>query len=136
VVCYLPCFRQWLITCPLSLPVLPAFPAVCLLIVQAEFSSLPFSPSPVRFQHSHSLCCVLVFSSLFIVQFFFLLGGRSVCPGGYAGLSQGCLGEYCVMLCAHLFGLPNVSQAGLELAVAVVRVAAAAAHLFSQCNVA
>jgi hypothetical protein len=35
-----------------------------------------------------------------------------------------------VTLGAHLFGLLNVSQAGLELAVAV------AALLFSQCNVA
>jgi hypothetical protein len=35
-----------------------------------------------------------------------------------------------MMLGTHLFGLPNVSQAGLELAVVVV-VAMAAAHLFS-----
>jgi hypothetical protein len=41
------------------------------------------------------------------------------------------------MLGAHLFGLMNVSQAGLEPAVEVVTAAAAAAaHLFSQCNVA
>jgi hypothetical protein len=32
---------------------------------------------------------------------------------------------------AHLFGLPNVLQAGLELVVAV----AVAAHKFFQCNV-
>jgi hypothetical protein len=30
--------------------------------------------------------------------FFFLSGGESVCPGGYAGLSQGWLWEYCMML--------------------------------------
>jgi hypothetical protein len=34
---------------------------------------------------------------------------------------------------AHLFGLPNVSQAGLEVVVAAVVVTA---YLFSQCNVA
>jgi hypothetical protein len=37
------------------------------------------------------------------------------------------------MLGAHLFGLPNVSPAGLELVLAVVWVAVAAPHLFSQC---
>jgi hypothetical protein len=57
---------------------------------------------------------VLVFSSLFIVQFFFFVGW-SVCPEGYADLSQVWLGEYCMMLGAQLFGLPNVSHAGLEL---------------------
>jgi hypothetical protein len=36
-----------------------------------------------------------------------------------------------MMLGTHLFSLPNVSQAGLEPVVVV-----AAAHLFSQCNVA
>jgi hypothetical protein len=36
-----------------------------------------------------------------------------------------------VTLAAHLFGLLNVSQAGLELVVAAV-----AAFLFSQCNMA
>jgi hypothetical protein len=40
-----------------------------------------------------------------------------------------------VMLGAHLFGLPNVSQAVLEQA-AVVLTVLVAAHLFSQCNVA
>jgi hypothetical protein len=39
------------------------------------------------------------------------------------------------MLGTHLFDLQNVSQAGLEPTV-VAMVAAAAAHLFSQCNVA
>jgi hypothetical protein len=72
---------------------------------------------------------VLVFSLLFIIQF---LGGgeKSVFPGNYAGLSQGCLGEYHVMLGAHLFGLPNVSHAGLE-PVGAVAMMAASAHLFS-----
>jgi hypothetical protein len=51
---------------------------------------------------------VLVFSSLFIVQFF-------VC-GVEEGLSvPGVAGEYHEMLGTHLFGLLNVSQASLEL---------------------
>jgi hypothetical protein len=36
-----------------------------------------------------------------------------------------------VTLGAHLFGLLNVSQAGLELAVVVAMAVAVAAHLFS-----
>jgi hypothetical protein len=43
-----------------------------------------------------------------------------------------------MILGAHLFGLPNVSQVGLELAAVVARVAmmaAVAAYLVSQCNV-
>jgi hypothetical protein len=42
-----------------------------------------------------------------------------------------------MILSAHLFGLLNVSQAGLESAavVTVATVVMAAAYLFSQCNV-
>jgi hypothetical protein len=58
-------------------------------------------------------------------------------PGGYVGLSQGWLGEYCMMLGTHLFGLLNVSQGGLELVVVTAAAAAAAAaQLFSQCTMA
>jgi hypothetical protein len=53
---------------------LPAFPAICLLKVQVEISSLPIPPSLVLFQCSCPFCCVLVFSLLFIVQFFFFFG--------------------------------------------------------------
>jgi hypothetical protein len=71
---------------------LPAFPAICLLIICVEITFLPLPPSLVCFQSSCPLCCVLVFSLLFIVQiwFFFLHGGSawSVCPGAYAGFSQ------------------------------------------------
>jgi hypothetical protein len=42
-----------------------------------------------------------------------------------------------MMLGNHLFGLLNISQPGLELAVVVVVTdAVAAAHLFLQCNIA
>jgi hypothetical protein len=128
----------WSATCPASGSGLsptscqhPACPAICLLIVHLEISSLPSPPSLAHFQHSHPLCCVLVFSSLFLFRCFF--GGGSVCPGDYTGLSQGWMGEYRKTLGAHLFGLSNVSQAGLEPAVVVALVAV---HLFSQCNVA
>jgi hypothetical protein len=101
----------WIATCPISGSSLsPAccqpfcLSSLCLLKVQMEISSLSLPPSLVHFQHSCPLCCVLVFSSLFIQAFFFFAGG-SVCPRGYAGLSRGCLGEYCVMLGAHLFGM-------------------------------
>jgi hypothetical protein len=49
---------------------LPAFLAICLLIVWVEISSLPFSPSLVLFQQSCLFYSVLVFSSLVIVHFF------------------------------------------------------------------
>jgi hypothetical protein len=86
----------------------PAFPAICLLIVHLEISFLFFPPSLVRFQctYRHPFHCVLVFSSLFIVQVFF---GGAIWPGGYAGLSQGWLVEYCMAVGTHLFGLMNVS---------------------------
>jgi hypothetical protein len=90
---------------------LPAFPPICSLIVCAEISSLCLPPSLVYFQHSHLFCSVLVFS-LFIAQFWGFFVWESVSPGGYAGLSQGWLGEYLMMLGADLFGLPNVSQVG------------------------
>jgi hypothetical protein len=79
----------------------PAFPAICLLIVHVEISSLPLLPL-LCIQCSRPLCCVLVFSSLFIVQFCFFvcMCVGSVCPGGYTGLSQGWLGDtaWCFVL--------------------------------------
>jgi hypothetical protein len=88
----------WTSTCPIS--------GRCLLSAHCQ----PFCLSPL---FTESLCgdqlltsppfssalsatppllCVLVFSSLFIFQFLFAWGWGSVCPGGYAGLSQGWLG--------------------------------------------
>jgi hypothetical protein len=110
--CYLAYFRQWLVTHLLSalLPLQPLFTeSIDQLLAPLPFSSALTAPS--------LLCCVPVFSYLFIGQVFVVVvvvEGVSVCPGGYAGLSQEWLGEYCVMLGAHVFGLPKVSQAGLE----------------------
>jgi hypothetical protein len=60
------------------------------------------------------------------------VGGGVSLYGGYAGLSQGSLGEYHVMLGAHLFGMLDTSQAGLE----PVSGGAGGSLLFSRCNVA
>jgi hypothetical protein len=76
---------------------------------------------------------VIEYSLLFVIQLFFFLGGGLSLPKGCASLSQGWLGEFCVMRGAHLFGLSNVLQAGLEPAVAAE--VAVAALKFSQCNV-
>jgi hypothetical protein len=109
----------WTATWPISGSVLspaccqpPAFPAFVYWIL-VEISSLLLPPSLVHFQSSCPLCCVLVSSSLNIVQVFFV-GEGSVCLRGYAGLSQVWLGEDHVMFGTHLIGLPNVSQLGLE----------------------
>jgi hypothetical protein len=111
----------WSTTCPTSGSGLSPtqFLSFCLsmlysLIFHTAISSLPLSPSLVCFQQPCPLHCVLVFSSLFIVLFFFLHGGQH--SQWYASLSQGWLGEYHVILGAYLFGLLNVSQAGLEVA--------------------
>jgi hypothetical protein len=99
---------------------LPAFPVVCLLVVHVEISSLSFPASLVLFWSSCPFCFVLVFSLLFIIQFFFYRGVSL--PRGLCWFILGVEGI--------LFGLPNVSQAGLEPHLVSV------AHLFSQCNVA
>jgi hypothetical protein len=74
VVCYLPCFREWLI----SHPLLAFLPFQHLFTdSSAEISSLPLPLSSMHFWQSCPFCCVLVFSSLFIVQFFFFFFGGS-----------------------------------------------------------
>jgi hypothetical protein len=96
--CYLPYFRQQLITCLLwaLLPFKPLFTEnLCgdLLLALPPFSGALTAPC--------SLCCVLVFSSYLLFSFF-LWGMVSVYAGGYAGLSQALLWEYRLMLGAHL----------------------------------
>jgi hypothetical protein len=67
VICYLPCFREWLITWLLS----TFLPFQCLFTdSSAEISSFPLPLSLVHFQCSHPFCCMLDYSSWFIVQFF------------------------------------------------------------------
>jgi hypothetical protein len=83
---YLPYFRQPLNTSLLStcLPFQALFTeSSCgdLLLVLPPFSSVLSAPCP--------FCCMFLFSSLFIIQFFFFNRAASICPGDYAGLSQG-----------------------------------------------
>jgi hypothetical protein len=68
---------------------------------------------------------VLDYGSLFCYSGFF--GAGSVCPGSLLVYPWDWLGEFCMMHGTHLFGLSNVSQAGLEPAVAALK--------FSQCIV-
>jgi hypothetical protein len=91
----------------------PAFPAFVYWSLHGDQFLAP-SPSLVCFQQPRPLCCVLVFSSLFIHYF---SGGEGVSmPWGLCWFIPGWLGEYNMTLGAHLFGLQNVSQAVLELA--------------------
>jgi hypothetical protein len=57
---------------------------------------------------------VCYFSVACLLFSFFLAGQGSVCPGAYAGSSQGWLWEYRVPLICSPVGLQNVSQAGLS----------------------
>jgi hypothetical protein len=56
----------------------------------------------------------ILFSSLFIIQFFFPRWG-SDCPGSYSGLFQGWLWEYCMPLICSPVGLhlPSRFEAGI-----------------------
>jgi hypothetical protein len=128
VINYLPCFGEWLITCPISTS---CFSSVCLLMVHAEISSLLLPLSPAHFQHSQPLCYCARLQFTVCCSVFF--GGRVSLPRGFAGLSQRWLREFCVLCGAHLFSLLNVSQTGLELVVAAA--ASGAALKISQCNV-
>jgi hypothetical protein len=66
---------------------------------------LPLPPSLVPVFLAPLLCASFQFV---VYSVFFFAGGGSVCAEGYAGLSWGLLGEYCMMLGFHLFGMPNV----------------------------
>jgi hypothetical protein len=114
--CYLPYFRQWLIN-HLLLAILPFQHLFTENLVGDQLLVPP--PFSGALSVSCPLCCVIVFS-LLIIQFFCFLGfffvEASVFTRGYAGLTQGWLGEYHVTLSTCKFYLLNVSQAGLKLA--------------------
>jgi hypothetical protein len=76
---YLPYFRLWLITLPL-LALLPFQP----LFTESSQGDqiLPFPLFAGALSATLPLCCVLVFSSLFIVQFFFFLQEGGHCAQG------------------------------------------------------
>jgi hypothetical protein len=124
---YLPYFRQHLITCPLSTHL--SFQALFTesswgdqLLVLPPFSGALRAPCP--------LCCVFLFSFLFIIQVFFFFAewgislSRGLCwfiPGVAVGIPRA---AYLLTL------LVCVSQAVLELGSG-----GAGALLFSQCEV-
>jgi hypothetical protein len=88
-----------------------AFPA----FVYLRFAQRLASCSSLLWHAFSFLPPLLCASFQFIIYSVFLFfAGGSVCAGDYAGLSWRWLGEYHMMLGAHLFGMPNVSQAGLE----------------------
>jgi hypothetical protein len=80
-----------------------AFPAICLLKVCLEISSLFLPLLQCAYSTPPPLLCVSFSSLFFFVLFCFVCrAGRSVCTGLYAGLSQGWLVKCCMMLGAHL----------------------------------
>jgi hypothetical protein len=97
---YLPYFRQQLIGCP------SAFPAFVYWKFTWRLAPCLSRPSPVHLQHpTPSAVCLfsvscLLFSFLFVL--FFVEWGGWVYPGCCAGLLQGLLGEYYMILGAHL----------------------------------
>jgi hypothetical protein len=117
------------VACHLPAVGLPAFPAICLLIVYMEISSLPLPTSPLCFQWPQLLCYVLVFSSLFIQIFFLWMcpsaqGAMLVYPrGGWGNTAW-----HLVLTCLVCRMSPKQAWSWY--------LAAVAAHLFSQCNVA
>jgi hypothetical protein len=126
----------WTTNCPISGSSLSSarsqpfsHSSLCLLKVHREINSCPYPLLQCAFRIPAPLLCVSF--QFFVYCSVFFWGEESVCPGGYAGLSQEWLGEYCVSLDVHLFGLLDVSLlAGLELVSGGV-----GALLFSQCNV-
>jgi hypothetical protein len=89
-----------------------------------QSTSPPLLHIPFQFLVYYSAFC-------FCFCFCFLQDKRSVCPGGYDGLSQGWLWEYRMLFICSPVGLLDVSQAGLEPAPGSM-----GALLFSQCDMA
>jgi hypothetical protein len=116
---------------------LPPFPGICLLIVQVEISSLVLLPSPLCFQHSHSLCYVLVFSLLFIVQFFFFLQWCQSAQGPMLVYHRGGWGNTTWgLVCTCLVCWMSPKQVCSWRWWRQWQLAVMAVHLFSQCNMA
>jgi hypothetical protein len=69
-------------------------------------------PSSLALSVLHPLCNVSLLFLLLITQFLFFPRWRSVCPGGYAILAQGCLWEYCIPLSSPCLHLPKPSGHG------------------------
>jgi hypothetical protein len=113
------------LSCGVFLP-LP-FSQVFLLLVAGH--TPPFMPSPARPSLSNyssgsdspfplfsaqgatpSLLYCLYCSYCLLFSFSFFPGWRSVCPGDYADLAQGCLWEYRIPLSSPCLCLPKLSR--------------------------
>jgi hypothetical protein len=99
----------WTAICPISgsglSPALSAFLPFQSLVTECSCRDQLLAPLPSScgLKAPHPLCHVFLFSPLFIIQFFFFFQGQgSVCPGGYAVLSQGGCGNTAYCLFAHL----------------------------------
>jgi hypothetical protein len=126
--CCLSYFRQWLITHPLSALCLSS---LCLLKVQVEISSLPLPASPVHLQHPAPSAACSFSAPCLLFRLFFPVGLVVSLSRGLCWFIPGVgVGVLCDACCSPV-GLPNVSQAGLELASGDV-----GALLFSQCSMA
>jgi hypothetical protein len=81
--------------------VLPLLPSPAGLFIYCSCEGVPLPNSP-ELRAPYPLCYVFFFQLLvyYSVWFFFLFfpGQGSVCPGGYADVSQSSLWEYCVPL--------------------------------------
>jgi hypothetical protein len=86
----------------------PAF----LLTVPGRIPLPPFRSSGRPTLFATCLYC----SYCLLLSFSFFPGWRSVCPGGYAVLAQGCLWEYCIPLSSPCLHLPKPSGHGQLLA--------------------
>jgi hypothetical protein len=97
--CYLPYFRQQFITCPLLalLPFQPLFTES-----SREDQLLSFPPFSGVLTAPHPLCCVFLFSSLFIYLFIFFSGREVSLSMGLYWFISGWLWQYRMTLVAHL----------------------------------
>jgi hypothetical protein len=91
------------------LPPEPLWPGLACLFTVPGRIPLPRSS---ELRAPHPLCNVSLLFLLLITQFLFFPGWRSVCPGGYADLAQGCLWEYHVPLSSPCPHLPKPSGRG------------------------
>jgi hypothetical protein len=96
-----------------------AFSASLFIYSSSEEVSFPHSPAecakwgsaPPLYSRAQcippSVLHVLFFTCLFIIQVFFFVGQGLVCPGGYAGFSQGWVWKNRVSLICSPVGLPS-----------------------------
>jgi hypothetical protein len=95
----------------------PTSPAGLFIYSSCEGVPLPHSPE-LRASSLFATCLFFFFSAaclLFSLCFSFFPGQGSVCPGGYADLSQGCLWECRVLLIYSPGGLCLLSRIGADV---------------------